>query len=73
MGSQRSSNESIRVNNFNIINLHQQVRKKGTLLSNSFYDNMTLILKLRKDDTRKKNCHSHLEIPSLVYQECKVV
>lgn len=42
------------INNFNIINLHQQVEKKD-LLSNSFYDNMTLILKLRKDDTRKKN------------------
>lgn len=37
--------------------MHQQVGKKD-LLSNSFYDSMTLILKLGKDDTRKENYKS---------------
>ena len=72
MGSQESSIKGI--NNSNIINLHKQVEKKD-LLSNSLYDNTTLILKLRKDDTRKKN-YKPLSFGNIKFglsQECKVV
>lgn len=62
------------INNSNTINLHKQVEKKD-LLSNSFYDNTTLTLKLRKDDTRKKN-YKPLSFGNIKFglsQECKVV